>query len=106
MINGRHCDLVVPGVRIEKADDLTANRGVDDLVNPRKGKWVFCTSLVQACVIDAHSLFPILLLDQDGIGQPIQMLDLLDDSSVEEPGMLLLDGLVLLLIEAAEVLLN
>jgi hypothetical protein len=85
---------------------LTADCGVDDLVNLRKGEWVFGAGLVEAGIVNAHSPFPILLLDQDGVGQPIGVLDLFNEAGVQEPCELLANHLALLFIEAAEVLLH
>ena len=40
LIGGVHCNLVVLGVRIQKAKGLTASGGINHLVNLRKGKRV------------------------------------------------------------------
>jgi hypothetical protein len=59
---------VVPRVRVRNAEGLIAGDGVDHLVNLKKGEWVLGIGLVEASVVDAHSPFSVLLLDQDRVG--------------------------------------
>ena len=68
------------------------------------GEWVFGAGLVEAGVVDAHPPFLILLLDQDGVGQPIGVLDLTDEAGVQKPGEILTNCLTLLFIEQAKAL--
>jgi hypothetical protein len=67
-------DLVVPGVAVEEAEQVAARRGVDDLVNPRQPEGVLGAVLVEVGVVDAHSsLVQVLLVDEDGVGEPLRM---------------------------------
>jgi hypothetical protein len=106
LIGGVHCDLMVPKMRVQNAKGLIAGDGVNDLVNPRKGEWVFGAGLIEAGVVHIHSPFPILLLDQDGVGRLIGVLDLSDEAGVEELGELHTNCLELLLVKAVEALLH
>ena len=54
LIGRVHRDLVVLGVRGQKAEGLIASGGIDHLVNSRKGKWVFRAGLVEASVVNTH----------------------------------------------------
>jgi hypothetical protein len=40
--------LVVPRVAVEEAEQVTARRGVDDLVNPRLPEWVLKQCLLRS----------------------------------------------------------
>lgn len=96
---------MVTRVHVQKAERLIADGRVDHLVNSGKGEWILWIGLVEVHVIDAHSPLPILLLDQIGIGQPIRVLDLLDEARGQDFSELLANRL-LLLSEAAEVRLH
>jgi hypothetical protein len=75
---------VVPGVAVEEAEQVTARRGIDDLVNPRQPEWVLGAVLVKVGVVDAHPpLVRVLLADEDGVGEPLRMEDFSDEASRE-----------------------
>jgi hypothetical protein len=77
-------DLVVPGVAVEEAEQVTALRGVDDLVNPRQPEGVLGAVLVEVGVVDAHPpLIRVLLVDEDGVGEPLRMEEFFDEASHE-----------------------
>jgi hypothetical protein len=48
------CDLVVPRVAVEEAEQVIARCGVDDLNNPRQPEGVLGAMLVVVSVVDAH----------------------------------------------------
>jgi hypothetical protein len=77
-------DLVVPGIAVEEAEQVTARRGVDDLVNPRQPEGVLGAVLVEVGVVDAHPpLVRVLLADEDGVGKPLRMEDFSDEAGRE-----------------------
>jgi hypothetical protein len=45
---------------------------------------VFVTCLVETCVVDAHLKLPVGLRDDHRIGQPLRVVDLLYEASVEQ----------------------
>jgi hypothetical protein len=62
------CDLVVPGVAVEEAEQVAACRGVDDLVYLRQPVGVLGAVLVEFGVVDTHPpLVRVLLADEDGV---------------------------------------
>ena len=61
---------------------VTPGGGVHDLIDTRKRIGVSWTCLVEAGVVDAHPELPVGLWDDDRIGQPLGMVDLLDEASV------------------------
>jgi hypothetical protein len=68
------CDLVVPGVAVEEAEQVAARRGVNDLVYPWKPEGILRAVLVEVGVVDAHPpLVRILLADEEGVGEPLRM---------------------------------
>jgi hypothetical protein len=75
---------VVPRVAVEKVEQVTARRGVDDLINPRQPEGVLGVVFVEISVVDAHPpLVCVLLVDEDGIGEPLRMEDFSDEASGE-----------------------
>jgi hypothetical protein len=50
-------------------------------------KWigVFWTCLVEVGVVDAHPKLPVSLWDDDRIGQPLGVVDLFDEASLQQP---------------------
>jgi hypothetical protein len=78
------CDLVVPGVAVEEAEQVAARRGIDDLINPRQLEGFLGAVLVEVGVIDAHPpLVRVLLADEDGVGKPLRMEDFSDKAGRE-----------------------
>ena len=53
-----------------------------NLIETWKTIGVSRTCLVEAGVVDAHPKLPVGLWDDDRIGQPLGMVDLLDEASV------------------------
>jgi hypothetical protein len=75
---------VVPGVAVEEAEQVTARRGVNDLVNPRLPEGVLGAGLVEVGVVDAHPpLVRVLLANEDRVGEPLRMEDFSDEASRE-----------------------
>jgi hypothetical protein len=67
-----HCDVVVPGVAVEEAEQVAARRGVDDLVYTRQPEGVLGAVLVEVGVVDAHPpLVQVLLADEDGVSDVV-----------------------------------
>jgi hypothetical protein len=73
------CDLVVPGVAVEEAEQVAACRGVNDLVYPQQPEGVLEEVLVEVGVVDAHPpLVRVLFADEDGVSKPLRMEDFSD----------------------------
>jgi hypothetical protein len=78
------CDLVVPGVAVEEAEQVGARCGVNDFVYPRQPEGVLGAMLVEVGVVDAHPpLVRVLLADENGVGEPLKMEDFSDEASCE-----------------------
>jgi hypothetical protein len=77
-------DLVVPGVAVEEAEQVAARCGVDDLIYPRQPEGVLGAVFVEVSVVDAHPpLVRVLLVDEDGVGEPLRMEDFSDEARRE-----------------------
>jgi hypothetical protein len=76
-------NLVVPGVAVEEADQVTARRGVDDLIYLWQPEEVLGAVLVEVGVVDAHPPLVGVLADEDGVGEPLRMADFSDEASRE-----------------------
>jgi hypothetical protein len=78
------CNLVVPGVAVEEAEQVAARRGVDDLIYTRQPEGVLGAVLIEVGVVDAHPpLFRVLLADENGICEPLGMEDISDEAGRE-----------------------
>jgi hypothetical protein len=77
-------NLVVPRVAVKEAEQVTARRGVDDLIYPRQLEGVFGAVFVEVGVVDAYPpLVGVLLADKDGVGEPLRMEDFSDEANRE-----------------------
>jgi hypothetical protein len=77
-------DLVVPGVAVEEAEQVTCRRGVDDLVNLWQPEGVQGAVFVEISLVDTHPpLVRVLLADKDSFGEPLRMEDLSDEAGRE-----------------------
>jgi hypothetical protein len=77
-------DLVVLRVAVEEAEQVTARRGVDDLVNLRQPEGVLGAMFVEISVVDAHPpLVRVLLAGKDEVGKPLRMEDFSDEADRE-----------------------
>jgi hypothetical protein len=75
---------VVPRVAVKEAEQVTARRGVDDLIYPRQLEGVFGAVFVEVGVVDAYPpLVGVLLADKDGVGEPLRMEDFSDEANRE-----------------------
>jgi hypothetical protein len=70
--------LVVTRVGVQETQELTPSNEVNDLVDSGKRERIFRICLVQACVVNTHLSFPILLWHKNWIGYLVQVLDLLN----------------------------
>ena len=66
--------LVIARVIVEEGEEFVAGSGVYNLVYPRQTEGVFRAVFVEIDVINAHSLFFILLLNKDWVCQPLRMI--------------------------------
>lgn len=106
MIQRIHDILVVPGVRVQKSENHVTGSRINHLVNPRKGELVLKIGLVETYVVDTQLSLPALLIDWERVGQPVRVLNLLDEACGQKLGELFADYLPFLLVEAAEMLLH
>jgi len=83
-ILSRHLNLVETRVCIEERQKVTPGGGVHNLIDAWKRIGVSMTCLVEVGVVDAHPKLPVRLGDDDGIGQPLGVVDLLDEVSVQQ----------------------
>jgi hypothetical protein len=78
------CDLVVPRVAVEEAEQVAARHGIDDLVNPQQPEGVLGAVFVEVGVVDSHSpLVRVLIANEDGVGEPLMMEDFSDEAGRE-----------------------
>jgi hypothetical protein len=59
--------LVIAGVIVKEGEELTSDGGVYDLIYPRQTERVFRAVFVEISVIDAHSPFFILFLNENRV---------------------------------------
>jgi hypothetical protein len=91
---------VVARVGIQKAQEFASGGEVHDLVDSGQKEKVFRACHVQACVVHTHPPFPTLFWCEHRVGNPIRVLNFLNEGSGQEPRELLTHGLALLLVEA------
>jgi hypothetical protein len=86
-----HFHLMKTRIGIYEEQQITPGGGVYNLIY--SGKWirVFWTCLIEVGVVDAHPKLPVSLGDNDRIGQPHWMVDLLDETSLQQLADLLTD---------------
>ena len=58
--------------------------GVHDLIDTWEWIGISRTCIVEAGVVDAHPKLPVGLRDDDRISQPLGVVDLLDEASVQQ----------------------
>jgi hypothetical protein len=66
----RHLNLVVARERVEEAQQVTACRGVQDLVDARQRKRILWAALVEICEVDARPHSPVRLWNYNGVRLP------------------------------------
>ena len=54
--------------------------GIHQLIYPWQGYAVLWVGLIQVCKVHTHPLFPICLLYEDNVGQPVRVVDLTDEA--------------------------
>jgi hypothetical protein len=74
--------LVITRVGMQETQELTPCNEVYNLVNARKGKWIFRTCLVQARVVNAHPPFSILLWYKNRICYLVRVLDFFNEAKI------------------------
>jgi len=79
----RYLYLVETRVSIKERQKITPGGGVHNLINTWEWIRVSRTCLIEAFVVDAHPKLPIRLGDDDRVGQPLEVVDLLDEASVQ-----------------------
>ena len=79
-----HSNLVIVGERVHKSEKLMARGSVHQLVDPGKGLAVLWASFIQLFEVDTHPPLAVCFLDQDNIGDPLWIIDLLDESGLEK----------------------
>jgi hypothetical protein len=75
---------VVPGVAVEEVEQVATRRGINDLIYSRQPEGVLGAVLVEVDLVDAHPpLVGVLLVDEDGVGEPLRMEDFSNEASRE-----------------------
>ena len=69
-------------VRLPTQIELDCGGGVHNLIDTWKRIGVSGTCLIEAGVVDAHPKHPVVLWDDDRIGQPLGVVDLIDEASM------------------------
>ena len=72
---------MIARVTVEEGEELAAGGGVYNFVYPMQTEGVFRAVFVEIGVINAHSPFFILLLNEHRVNQPLEMIDLFNKSS-------------------------
>jgi hypothetical protein len=80
----RHLYLVEPRVSIYEKQKITPRGGVHDLIDTWEWIWVFGACLIEAGVVNALLKLPVCLGDNDRVGQPLEVVDLVDKASVQQ----------------------
>lgn len=57
---------------------------IDKLVNSIKGKTIFQMRLVEIDVVNTHSSFPITFFDEDYVDEPLQVVNFINRTNLEE----------------------
>ena len=74
--------LVQTRVSIYERYKIAPRGGVYNLIDTWEWIGVSRTCLIEAGVVDAHPKLPVGLGDDDWVGQPLAVVDLLDEASV------------------------
>jgi hypothetical protein len=74
-----HEDLVVARKGIHETKQLIPRGGVNQCINAWEREAVFGTGFVEVGKVHAHPSFTVGFLYQDYIGQPVGVMDLLDE---------------------------
>jgi hypothetical protein len=80
---------VVTRVGLQKTQEFTPGSDVYDLVYAGERERILRACFVQGCIINTYPPFSILFWYENRIGYPIQVLNLLNEVSGQEPGYLL-----------------
>jgi len=97
---------VIARAGIQKGEDLATRGGVDYLVYVRQRKVILRTCLVETSIINTHSLFPGLLFNKNGIGEPVGVVHLSDESGCPKFDDLLTYGPAPLVVKVMQALLG
>lgn len=76
--------MVVTGVSVQEAQEFTACRRVDQLVDVGQRETIPRARLVQGGEVDAHPPLAVSLLDEDRVREPLGELDLPNDPCFEQ----------------------
>jgi hypothetical protein len=75
---------MVSRVEVEKAEQVTARRGVNDLIDSRQPEGILWALFVEIGVVDTHPPFiRVLFADENGVCKPLRMEDFFDEADRE-----------------------
>ena len=97
---------MIAGVGVQKGEDLATRSGVDYLVYARQRNVILWTCLVESSIINAHSPFPGLFPDKDGIGELVGVENLPNEFGCQELGDLFAYDPLPLVVEMTQALLG
>jgi hypothetical protein len=86
-----HFDLMKTRIGIYEGQQVAPGGGVYNLIYAREWIRVFWTCLIEIGVVDAHPKLPVSLRDDDRIGQPHWVVDLFDETSLQQLADLFMD---------------
>jgi hypothetical protein len=83
-------------IGIYEGQQVTPRGGVYNLIYSRKWIRVFWTCLIKIGVVDAHPKLPVSLWDDDWVCQPLWVVDLFNEASLQQLADLFTDEVLLL----------
>ena len=97
---------MVSRVGIKEAQELGLGYRIYNLIDAWESERIFGACFVEISVVNAHAPLPVLLLHQDWVSQPVGVVDFFDEVGSRELSELVSDGLLAVLRESAESLLD
>ena len=78
-----HLDLIIAGIGVYKAKELVFCRSLYQLVDPRERITILQAGFVEIFKVDADSPLLVLILHEDGIGEPVRVERFSDEANLE-----------------------
>ena len=79
LIGSKQSDLMVPGIGVQERQSLTSHSRVDYLVDAGERKMIFRAGPIDMFKVNAHANCLVLLGDHDNVGEPLGVVDFLDE---------------------------
>ena len=78
-----HLYLVVPGVGVYEDEEFVTCRYFYQQIDPWEGEAILCAGFIEVSEVNADPPFVFLLLHEDGIGEPVGVISLSDEFSLQ-----------------------